>query len=338
MGQDNSGQFVSARHLTFAEATALVGKILSTDRVVIPARNEAGSIGSTIGHLLQTGFAPEQIIIIVNHSTDKTAEIALMFGVTVRDQEAILDLEIVAQLEKEYGVDPLRLRGKGTAMFAACLELERAATPDDARIFFLDADITNLDEVSPIPLLLAGWESWNGDVRIVKLASLGRNNEGILASLGLPRMPYMGIGALQWPLCGQMSLRWKDLRRMRGATRYAIEMAMLMDLLEREDTPAVFGEVELGTVLHDKKNNDHDHTVMYRGILAYITQLLGLGGWRELHTLTPQQVAEMNQESGKPHPFWAPAKVGTGVSTFQAFPLDAILPSVAELQITMPTT
>lgn len=328
---DNSGQFTSARHLTFAEAAALTGKILPTDRVVIPARNEAGSIGSTIGHLLQTGFTAGQIIIMVNHSTDKTAEIAAMFAVTVLDQATILTTEIITRLEKEYGIEAIRLRGKGAAMFAACLELERAGTPDDARIFFLDADITNLDEVSPIPLLLAGWESWNGDVRIVKLASLGRNNEGILASLGLPRMPYMGIGALQWPLCGQMSLRWKDLRRMRGATRYAIEMAMLMDILEREDTPAVFGEVELGTVLHDKKNNDHDHTVMYRGILAYITQLLQVGGWWKLHAISAEQVAMLNRESGKPHPFWAPAKSGAGVSTFQAFPLDAILPAVAEL-------
>ncbi len=329
----DSGHFVSARHLTFKEAGESTSKILPTDRVVIPARNEAGSIGSTIGHLVQTGFTPGQIIIMVNHSTDKTAEIAAVFGVTVLDQAAILAPQILARLEKEYGVEAIRLKGKGSAMFAACLELERAATPDDARIFFLDADITNLDEVSPIPLLLAGWESWNGDVRIVKLASLGRNNEGILASLGLPRMPYMGIGALQWPLCGQMSLRWKDLRRMRGATRYAIEMAMLMDILEREDTPAVFGEVELGTVLHDKKNNDHDHTVMYRGIMAFMAQLLGAGGWKELHKLTPQQITELNVESGKQHPFWAPAKTGTGVSTFQAFPLDAILPSVAELQV-----
>ncbi len=319
--------------MTFAESKVVDGKILPTDRVVIPARNEAGSIGSTIGHLVQTGFVPEQIIIMVNHSTDKTAEIAQMFGVTVHDQAAILTSQIVERLEKEYGVEAIRLKGKGSAMFAACLELERAGTPDDARIFFLDADITNLDEVSPIPLLLAGWETWNGGVRIVKLASLGRNNEGILASLGLPRMPYMGIGALQWPLCGQMSLRWKDLRRMRGATRYAIEMAMLMDILEREDTPAVFGEVELGTVLHDKKNNDHDHTVMYRGILAYITQLLQVDGWWKLHALTRQQIAVLNSESGKQHPFWAPAKTGNGVSTFQAFPLDAILPSVAELQI-----
>ncbi len=327
---DISGQFVSARHLAFAEAAENQGKILPSDRVVIPARNEAGSIGSTIGYLVQAGFSPEQIVIMVNHTTDKTAEVAGAFRVTVLEQEKILRPEIVARLEGEYGVDSSRLRGKGTAMFAACLELEQLKTPDEARIFFLDADITNLDEVSPIALLLAGWASWNGDVKIVKLASLGRNNEGILAYLGLPGVPYTGIGALQWPLCGQMSLRWEDLRRMRGATRYAIEMAMLMDILERRGTPAVFGEVELGVVLHDKKNSDHDHAVMYRGILAYISQLQQHGGWKELHTLHAQDILNMNRMSGKDHPFWAPPKVGTAAATFQAFPLDAILPSIHE--------
>ncbi len=324
-------QFVSPRHLTFAEAGKYEVKILASDRVVIPARNEAESIGSTIGYLMQAGFSPEQIIIMVNHSTDKTAEIAAVFGVTVLHQDVILSAEIVLRLDTEYGIDRSRLKGKGTAMFAACLELARVQTPDDARIFFLDADITNLGEVSPIPLLLAGWEAWNGDIKIIKLASLGRNNEGIIAFLGLPRVPYAGIGALQWPLCGQMSLRWRDLKRMRGATRYAIEMAILMDLLERNETPAVFGEVELHAVLRDKKNNDHDHSVMYRGILAFMAQLLQTGGWKPLHTMQVQQIKDLNKKSGVDHPFWAPPKSGNGAAMFGAYPLDAILPSIQEL-------
>lgn len=328
---DPSQQFTSPRHLTFAEAAEKKGKVLPTDRVVIPARNEAGSIGSTIGYLMQAGFGPAQILIMVNHTVDNTAEVAAKFGVCVSELDSVLTPEVTARLESEFGVTHARLKGKGTAMFAAGLELERVKTSPEARIFFLDADITNLDEVSPIGLLLAGWESWNGDIRMIKLASQGRNNEGILAFLGLPRTPYVGIGALQWPLCGQMSLRQHDWRLMRGATGYSIEMAMLMDLLERNGTPSVFGEVALGATLRDKKNTDHVHTIMYRSIFAYVTQLLQTGGWKKLHCLDNKQITELNHDSGQPHPFWVPQKLGNGVATFEsAFGLDAILPSVAE--------
>jgi hypothetical protein len=336
--QDETGEkYTAVRHLGYEEAKDVEGKILPTDILVVPARDEGPQMGAMGGYAQQAGFTLNQIIIMVNDSAEctvnnKTEAAARGTGAKVFVMDEVLTPEMAQRLRAEYGIEPSRLKGKGTAMFAACLKLEEMKTPPEARIFFLDADITNLGEVSPIQLLLAGWVNWNGSVKMVKLASLGRNNEGILAFLGLPGMPYTGLGALQWPLCGQMSVRWGELRRMRGATKFAIEMAMLIDLIERYSTPSMLGEVELGVVLNDKKNDDHTHAVMYRGILAYISQLLQTGRWKQLHSLTIVEMIQLNLESGKPFPFWVPPKkTGSGASSFESHPLDAILPSIEDL-------
>ncbi len=337
MSEETGERYTAVKHLKYSEAQTVEGRVKPTDIVVVPARDEGPLIGAMGGYLQQAGFGPNQIIIMVNDSAEcavnnRTEAAARGTGARVFIMDEVLTPEVVQRLEQEYGVERSRLKGKGTAMFAACLELEKMKLPSEARIFFLDADITNLGEVSPIQLLLAGWVNWNGNVRMVKLASLGRNNEGILAFLGLPGMPYTGLGALQWPLCGQVTVRWGDLRRMRGATKFAIEMAMLIDLIERHGTPSMLGEVELGVVLNDKKNDDHTHTAMYRGILAFISQLLQAGGWKQLHSMPAKQVAELNRRSAPSFPFWVPPKKGDcGASSFEAHPLDAILPSIEDL-------
>lgn len=328
-------RFIPVHRLSFEEAGLIGASVHKTDRIVIPAHNEAGSIGTTLGYLIEVGFAARQIIVLVNHTEDNTAEVASRFGVTVVEQNEMLTDEVKSRLEGEYGVHPDRLRGKGTAMFAAGLVLARENLPDDARIFFIDADITNPGEVDPIGLLLAGWEVWNGDVRIIKLASENRHNEGIHAFLSLPRVPYFGIGALRWPLCGQMVLRWGDLRKMRGANSYAIEMAMLMCLWDDHDTPSIFGEVSLGVELKDKHNDDQRHARMFWGIEGYMTQLLLPGGWRRLRSLKKDEVRSLNEASVMPTPVWMPPK-GDGSCVLEMLQIDAIMPSVTEFLTVTP--
>ena len=51
--------------------------------VMIPAYNEADSIADTIRSLQRQTFAPDEIIVIDDCSTDATAEVAAAFGVTV---------------------------------------------------------------------------------------------------------------------------------------------------------------------------------------------------------------------------------------------------------------
>lgn len=48
--------------------------------VLIPARNESAVIGQTLSNLLQQDYSPLEIIVLDDHSTDKTSELALEVG------------------------------------------------------------------------------------------------------------------------------------------------------------------------------------------------------------------------------------------------------------------
>ncbi len=302
------------------------------DRLIIPAKNEQTSIGGTLAYCALKGFTPKQIIVMVNGSNDKTFDVAENTGLaTVYRQEAILAgrPDLLRRLKDEYGVVDARLHGKGTAMFAACLILEATETPPDARVFFLDADIDNIAEVDPIGRNIFGWLMANGNgTRIVKLASQNRHNEGILGFLGIPGNPYRGIGALQWPLCGQVSLRWDDLRQMRLSTGYAVEMAMLMDLWERYASPGAFCEVEIHGELRDRPDSDRVMTVMFRNIMAFMARLITDDPVRRLTELDPSEMLKIN--TSVEAAMWTPVDEPHG-NALESHRLDAILPSVAEL-------
>lgn len=320
----------------------LSGSIRETDRVVIPAKHEGANIVRTLEYLQGRGFYPYQIIVLVNGSSiveggdpDDTAEKALSVSpkFQVLHQAELLGVregesELVKRLNETYGIQPERLHGKGTAMFAATLALHRADTPEDARIFFLDADIRNSFEVDPMGRLLVGATHFPSEVRVVKLASLGRDNAGISAFLSTLTGNHALIGALRWPLCGQVVVRWGDLKRMRLASGYAVEIAMLMDLIVRTSDPHVFGEVEIGTDLIDKKNTDQVHTRMYYQIMVFAASVHAfLCG---LPLLTPAQMRAMNQT--KPAPLWVPVhEHGLGPNQLEQRYPDAVLPSIEEL-------
>lgn len=51
--------------------------------VVIPAYNEEGTIGATLRSVLAQTLPPHQVIVVDDHSSDRTGEIAASFGVTV---------------------------------------------------------------------------------------------------------------------------------------------------------------------------------------------------------------------------------------------------------------
>lgn len=321
----------------------LSGAILPTDRIVIPAKHEGANIGTTLGYLLSMGFEPEQIIVLVNGSSeidgkpDDTAEKALAVNPCIRvyHQNELLNApivgtDIVSHLQSEFGIMPERLHGKGTAMFAATLALHAAHTPDGARIIFLDTDIQNASTVDPVGRLLIGAELFPDTVRMVKLASLGRDNAGIHAFLSTLHDPHSMIGALRWPLCGQVVVRWCDLKCMRLASGYAVEMAMMMDLIARADgNPRVFGEVEIGAPLLDKKNSDRVHVRMYSEIMVFMgrAHACARGG---LPGLTIGQMHGLNcMESTT---VWTPVKErGEGPNRLETRYPDTIFPSIVDL-------
>lgn len=307
------------------------------DYVVIPAKHEGDTIARTLIYLLvDLGFQPAQIIVLVNGAghvdgkPDETAVKALEVNGEIRVWHQCYLLEnLETALLTRYGIEPGRLHGKGTAMFSACLALRRERLSDTARVFFLDADLQNLNEVKPIERLLVGSHHFP-DAQLIKLASLNRDNAGIHAFLATLGRPYGAIGALRWPLCGQVMVRWGQLKRMRLAGGYAVEMAMAMDVIERSDgDPSVFAEVEIGTPLIDKRNSDQVHTRMYYEIMETMNRVIRTG--TPLHALTDDQIVNVNGIERIPH-LWVPVvQQGDGPNVLEARYPDAIFPSIEEL-------
>jgi hypothetical protein len=337
-------------HLDALETARLVrthGRLRpeKTDRVVIPACNEEVGIEVTLRYLIDVaGFEPEQIIVLVNNCQDKTETVARQFiGVQVFEQRFVLS-NVYGTLERFGFNDLSQINGKGGALFAASLvlnwlgEKQNPRLSGGTRVFFLDADITNIGDIKPIHHLLWGWKQFP-HVRMVKLAAQGRSNEGIHATLAIPGNPFADLGCFQWPLCGQMSVLWGDLKQMRLTTGYSVEIAMMADLLKRHRANAalnhreLFAEVGFGMTLCDKWNNEGVHVRMYRNIDALIHALWINHGGASTSELSLSAVIEFNQYARNAcQPFWVPSPETrpTQQNKQEVKPLDAILPSVAE--------
>ncbi len=339
----DESEIPSVEHITntqFEKGGKDSQRILPTDRVVIPAKHEGKNVVPTLSYLRDLGFRPSQLIVLVNGSSevdgvpDDTAERALsvQHQIVVLHQSALLSSaakpKLLETLERSYGIKEERLHGKGTAMFAACLALHEQGLPDDARIFFLDADIGNIFDIDPVGRLLYGADQFPSSVRRVQLASLGRDNAGIHAFLASIGGTHSLIGALRWPLCGQVIVHWGDLKHMRLASGYAVEMAMMMDLIERRVSPDVFGEVEINKPLLDKRNSDRVHTRMYTEIMVFASGVHSTG--RGLTSLTRKQIRALNRRMETK--LWVPVlQMGDGPNCLERRYPDLVFPSITEL-------
>ena len=192
-----------------------------TVSVCLPARNEATTIGPILEQLvpLIAAGAVDQIV-VVDNSTDGTAEIARSLGAEVHDQEALLP---------ELGP----VLGKGDAMWRALHVL----TGDI--VCFLDADSEQFGAHYACgligPLLL------DRSVAFVKgfyrrpfrvgAATLpdggGRVTE--LAARPLLNMFYPDLAAIEQPLAGEIAARRELLVRLPFVSGYGVDIALLLD-------------------------------------------------------------------------------------------------------------
>lgn len=333
---DESLRYAGVQHLSesvIIEENLFGIPPLPTDHVIIPIRNEERGIGNMLAYLIgNIGFKPSQITLIINGTTDRSEEVARSVApdVMIYHQDEILNRPGLRAKLEEYGLQAVRLhKGKGLAMFCGALTLQDRGVDDDARIFFVDGDIKNATKVDPIGHLLAGWQKLGDSVKLIKLASQGRDNVGIHTFLALQGNPYSSIGAFTWPLCGQMSLRWGDFKRMRSATEYCVEMALAANLVEEYGTAAIFGEVEIGVRLEDRNNTDRSTTWMYVQITSFLMRIF-FPRPRKLRELTKHEIATYNTEMMSRRA-WIYAEPGKGPNRLETIPLDGILPSVEEL-------
>jgi glucosyl-3-phosphoglycerate synthase len=235
------------RSNTFAHA-AFPAERLAAERevsvsVCLPARNEARTIGTILERLvpLRDCGAVDQIV-VVDHSSDGTAEIARQFGVDVHDQEALMP---------ELGP----VLGKGDAMWRSLQVLTGEV------ICFLDADSecfgTHFACGLLGPLLCRRGISFVKGVyrRPFRVGELtipdggGRVTE--LTARPLLNLFYPELAAVQQPLAGEIAARRELLERIPFVTGYGVDIALLLDAYRAVGLDAI-AQVDL-----DVRQNAH---------------------------------------------------------------------------------
>ena len=213
-----------------------------TISVVLPALNEASTIGSIIGSIRQfteaTGLVDE-IIVMDGGSTDATVQCAENAGARVVDVGSS---------------DPaVAGSGKGVALWKA----QFVAT--GSIIIFIDADLLDFDE--RFILGLAGTLLHDDRLELVKAsyrrplvngAATIEDNGGRVTELFLRPLLNLflpDLAMIRQPLAGEYAVRARSLATMPFYCGYGIETALLLEYYFAGGLPAI-GQVDVGIRTH----------------------------------------------------------------------------------------
>jgi glucosyl-3-phosphoglycerate synthase len=226
MAFDSPARWQQARsfhHSRYSEAL-----LTARDRsisVCLPARDCAATVGPIVAALagLRERGAIDQLVVIDGGSDDATAQIAADAGASVFSE---------SELMTGYGP----VAGKGDAMWRSLSVLEGEL------ICFLDADVLEFSTSYAIGLLGPLLELEEVDfVKAyyrrpfsqggIELAAGGGRVNHLLARPALAIF-YPELAGVRQPLAGEIAARRSLLERLPFATGYAVEIAMLLDVLE----------------------------------------------------------------------------------------------------------
>jgi glucosyl-3-phosphoglycerate synthase len=197
--------------------------------VIIPAKNEAATIGAVIDAVTHHEGFVDEVIVVNDHSSDDTHSVAAHHGAR------ILELQGVT--------------GKGEALRAGL------ATSRSEIVVFLDADVLNpgVDYVARMvqPLLE------RPGINLVKgyyerplhhmPTGGGRVNE--LTARPILALLYPGLGEIRQPLAGESAVRRDSLAALTLESAYGVEIAMLIDVALKFGV-ASLAQVDLGVRRH----------------------------------------------------------------------------------------
>ncbi|OGT91766.1 MAG: hypothetical protein A2286_06870 [Gammaproteobacteria bacterium RIFOXYA12_FULL_61_12] len=248
-----------------------------TKAVVIPAHDEALSIGRTLSALLPELEGQDRVLVVADNCTDATATVAAGLGVEVLERK-----------------DPDR-RGKGFALDFALKHLR----PDPPEVVvFLDADCEltpgSLEELAQVaqsrgrPAQAHYRMRQDGDLDRPGVAGFAWRLRGLvrpmgLAALGMPCQLY-GTG---------MALPWAVLERLSLASGHIVEdMKLTLDLIDEGALPlfcadacviSAFPATEEAAA-GQRRRWEHGHiaTILGHGLPAL---------WRSLRKGDPQRLA-----------------------------------------------
>ena len=235
----------------------------STVSVVIPAKNEAATVGAVVAgivaELVRAAPLVDEVVVIDSDSRDGTADAAREAGAVVRAP---------AEIRPDLGTSP----GKGEAIWKSL-----HVTSGDLLVF-VDADLRLwgphfvtgvlgplLDD--PEVLLVKGFYD-----RLLRRDAETASTEGGRVTELVAR-PVLNLwwpqlaGVIQ-PLAGEWGARRPLMESLQVPTGYGVEIATLIDTFARHGLDAI-AQVDLGARAHEHQK-DHDLAVMAAELLAVV--------------------------------------------------------------------
>ena len=213
--------------------------------VCLPARNEADTVGKIVEivrrELVDGAGLVDELLVVDDHSTDGTDDVASAAGATVVQAEAVLP---------EYGEG----HGKGEALWKSLF----VARGD--LVVWCDADISNFGAGFVVELLrplltdpsiafVKGYYErpevgWTGGGRVTELVA--RPTLSLL---------FPDLGDIVQPLAGEYAGRRSVLEHLPFVEGYGVEIGLLIDVANRVGVDAI-AQVDLGTRIHRNRPLD----------------------------------------------------------------------------------
>ncbi len=221
-------------------ADLLVAKGETRVSLVVPARNEAATVGDLVARvreaLVDTVALLDEIVVIDSDSTDTTYDVAAGAGAVVHRSR---------EIRPDLGSFP----GKGEAMWKSLF-----VTTGDVLVF-MDADLLDWDThfvpgllgpllTEPSVELVKGFYERPGEQGAL---DGGRVTE--LVARPLIALLHPELAGLVQPLAGEWAVRRSLFESLSVPTGYAVELSALIDTVVRHGVEAI-AQVDLGTRAH----------------------------------------------------------------------------------------
>lgn len=203
--------------------------------VCLPARDEAGTIGDIVARIAGHPLVDE-VLVIDDHSTDRTGAAAEEAGARVVKAETVL---------AEHGSGP----GKGQALWKA------VAASTGELVAFCDADVRDFDERFVVGLL--GPLLVDPEVAFVK-AFYQRPGDGHprgggrvteLVARPVLHLLFPELAGVVQPLSGEFAGRRQVLEALPFVEGYGVDLGLLVDVT-RAVGPSRVAQVDLGRRIH----------------------------------------------------------------------------------------
>lgn len=234
----------SFHHADHSIDELLASKGATTVSVCLPARDEEETVGSIVDVLVRdavrTGLVDE-LVVIDDHSTDRTASCAAEAGARVVDAATVL---------AEFG----RGHGKGEVLWKSL-----HVTSGDV-VIWCDADLRDFS--SHLVTGLLGPLLCEPDVELVKgfyhrpeADGVGGGRVTELVARPLLSLLFPALAGLHQPLSGEYGGRRRVLERLPFVEGYGVEIGMLLHYLRQRGTTGL-AQVDLDVRHHRNRTLD----------------------------------------------------------------------------------